>query len=414
MQADILTIGDEILIGQIVDTNSAWIATELNNRNITVRQITSVSDSQQHIESALFEAGNQADLVIITGGLGPTKDDITKQALCHYFNTKLVRNADVLQDISNFIERRYGNLNELNKQQADVPQRATVLRNEIGTAPGLWFEMKNTIYISLPGVPFEMKELMRKEVFPRIENGKTSAGKLIIHKTISTTGIPESTLAEMLEGWENSLSPVLNVAYLPSPGNNRIRLTATGKDKAELKLSIERAVEGLKKIVGSSIVSLDNKPIAEIIGRLLINNNQTVATAESCTGGNIAHLITSISGSSAYFRGGIVAYSNKIKEKQLNVEPEVIEINGAVSQEVVEQMAVNVRKIMQTTYGIAISGIAGPMGERPGKPVGTTWIALATKDNVITKKEVFGDNRERNILRASIAALNLLRVNISE
>ncbi len=414
MQSEIITIGDEILIGQIVDSNSAWIAAELNKLNISVHQITSVSDAHGHIIEALTNAGKYADLVIITGGLGPTKDDITKLALCDYFNTRLINHPLVLEDIKNLIEKRTGFLNELNRQQADVPESCTVLRNKIGTAPGLWFKKEKTIYVSLPGVPFEMKELMLNEVIPRLQTNLPNQQSSIIHKTIGTTGIAESTMAEMLHDWETNLPDVLKIAYLPSPGNNRIRISARGSSSELLENEIQKAVKGLQQILGVAIVDLDNLPIEVVVGKKLTDWQQTLATAESCTGGNIAHLITSIAGSSAYFKGAVVAYANETKQNVLNIEASVIEEFGAVSQQVVERMATNVRQLMQTTYGIATSGIAGPGGERPDKPVGTTWMAVATPEGVISQKIIFGENRQRNIQRASIAALNMLRINMKK
>lgn len=407
MKAQIITIGDEILIGQTVDTNSAWMANQLNLIGIDILKITSISDQKDEIIKALDNAKQDADLVLITGGLGPTDDDITKKTLAAYFNTALVQNIEVLRHIEQFVIKRKAFMNERNIRQADVPQNCKIIHNEIGTAPGMWFEQQGKIIISMPGVPFEMKRMMERTIIPDLEKRRDKAQ--IIHKVILTQGWPESKLAEHLEKWESQLPENISLAYLPSPGIIKLRLTAKGEDKGYLEKIIAEEVQKLETIIPQLICGYDAEKLEEIIGNLLMERNEIVSVAESCTGGNIAHLITSVSGSSAYFTGGVIAYSNKIKEKNLNVSKSNIDNYGAVSKQVVEEMAVGVRKLYRSDYAIATSGIAGPTGGTTDKPVGTTWIAVCSESKVMSKKFIFGDHRGRNIERASVTALNMLR-----
>lgn len=407
MKAEIITIGDEILIGQIVDTNSAWIAEQFNLNGIEIYQITSVHDDTEHIAEAMRIAEEKADLVILTGGLGPTKDDITKHALCDYFNTNLVFHEQTFENIKNRFKNRNIDLNKLNRDQAMLPGACTVLTNKVGSAPGMWFEKNDTIFVSVPGVPFEMKYLVENEILPRLRtNGKTKA---IFHKTVQTQGLPESMLAEKIENWETSLPENIKLAYLPNPMSVRLRLSAIGTDLEELKRLVGGEIEKLKQLIPDYIFGYDNATLGEITGRLLREKNLTIAVAESCTGGYISHLITSVPGSSEYFRGGVTAYSNEVKKSLLGVSELTLQKYGAVSSEVVREMALGVRKKLGADFAVATSGIAGPTGGTEEKPVGTVWIAIAGPENTITEKFIFGDNRERNIIRSGQTALQLLR-----
>ncbi|MCK5823158.1 MAG: competence/damage-inducible protein A [Bacteroidales bacterium] len=407
MKAEIVSIGDEILIGQILNTNSKWMAEQLNLIGINICQITSISDNKSHIIKALCEASNRADIILITGGLGPTKDDITKNALCEYFDTKLVFNQNVYRNIERFISKRDMDMNNLNKEQAEVPENCKIIPNKYGTAAGMWFEKNNKVYVSMPGVPFEMISMMNDDVISLIKNKFKTP--IIIHKTILTQGYPESELAEKLSDWEDNLPQNMSLAYLPSPKNLRLRLSVKGENSELLTKEIDTEIDKLKKQINSYIFGYDKETLQEVVGKLLILNNKTLASAESCTGGNIAQLITSVSESSKYFLGSVVAYSNKIKTSILNVNNNSIEKHGAVSKQVVCEMASGIINSFNSDYAIATSGIAGPSGGTEEKPVGTTWIAVASKDKIIAKKFLFGDNRERNITRASATALNMLR-----
>jgi nicotinamide-nucleotide amidase len=400
-----------LLIGQVIDTNSAFIARELNKIGISVFQITSVSDSRRHILAALEEASQRVSLVLVTGGLGPTRDDITKSVFAEYTGDRLVVHHETLQHIETMMAARNIAMNPLNVKQAEAPSRCTVIPNSCGTAPGMWFEKDGVVYISMPGVPFEMKTMMQDEVLPRLQQ-RFHCGN-ILHRTLLVTGIPESALALRIEDWENSLPPHIKLAYLPGGGMIRLRLSASGDDLQTLAAQTGKEIETLRLILGNHILSEADEQIEEIVARLLTEKRQTVATAESCTGGNIAHLLTSISGSSVYFKGSVVAYANEIKENILQVNPDDLQRYGAVSEQTVTQMAVNVRQLMDTDYGIATSGIAGPTGGTPDKPVGTVWIAVASASQTVAKLLHYGNNRENNIQRTSAAALNLLREIIS-
>jgi nicotinamide-nucleotide amidase len=407
MKAELITIGDEILIGQIVDTNSAWMGQQLNLLGIEVYQVTSVHDNHDHIMKALAEAEENADLVLITGGLGPTKDDITKHTLCEYFGTELVFHPEVLEHVRSLLSSRNVNINQLNTDQALLPASCTVLHNSAGTAAGMWFERNNTIFVSMPGVPFEMEAIMTEEVFPRLT--KLGITQSIVHKTVLTIGLPESMLAEKIEQWESALPYFIKLAYLPSPMMVRLRLSGYGTDQSELEAEIDRQVKKLLGIIPENVFGFDNDNLGLVIGRLLKESSRTLAVAESCTGGKIAHFITSNPGSSAYFKGGVVAYSNEIKNKLLDVSSEIIETFGAVSQQVAEAMARGAQKVLNSDYSVATTGIAGPDGGTEEKPVGTVWIAVAGPSGIISKKYIFRHNRERNIIRTTHTALNMLR-----
>jgi nicotinamide-nucleotide amidase len=410
MFADIITIGDEILIGQVVDTNSAWIAQQLNFSGVRVRQILSISDDKEQILSALLQATQHSDIVIITGGLGPTKDDKTKPALCEFFNTELVFNQDSFNNTSRIFSERKLQMTEENKKQAMLPASCIPLPNKIGTAWGMLFEKENKIVVSLPGVPYEMRFLVENYVLPFIKEKFNTPN--ICHKTIITQGIGESWLAERIEEWESALPENINLAYLPSPGMVRLRLSAAGENKEALKNEIELYVTKLKSIIPEYICSTEDETLQQIVGKILANNNLTLSIAESCTGGFISHLITSVSGSSKYFMGSVVSYANEVKINDLGVKVEHLISKGAVSKEVVEQMAKGCREKFNTDYSIAVSGVAGPTGGSADKPVGTVWIAVASKAKVISHKYLFGDNRERNIQKAALTALNMLRKEI--
>ena len=407
MKAEIITIGDEILIGQIVDTNSAWMAEQFNLYGIEIYQITSVHDNAEHIIEALKNAESKVDLVVMTGGLGPTKDDITKRTLCSFFETGLIVHQPTLEHISERFSKRGIDLNKLNRDQALVPENCTVLHNAAGTAPGLWIERNNTIFVSLPGVPFEMKYLIEYEVLPRlIQTGRTKA---IYHKTVLTHGLPESMLAEKIEKWELSLPENIKLAYLPSPMNVRLRLTAMGVEKRKLENQVEEEIEKLLEIIPENIFGFNNETMAEVIGRLLVQQGKTLAVAESCTGGFISHLITAVPGCSVWFKGSVTAYANETKENILGVKKELISDFGAVSEEVAKEMANGVLKVLNADFAISTTGIAGPDGGSEEKPVGTVWMAVAAKEGVNAFKFLFGDNRERNIQRSAQTALQMLR-----
>ena len=407
MHAEIITIGDEILIGQVIDTNSAWIAQKLNLIGFKVKQITSISDDREHILSALKEAESRAQLIIITGGLGPTKDDITKPALCDYFNSKLIFNEEAYHNIEKLFLPRNLVITEINRKQAELPHNCLPLKNTEGTAYGMWFEKNNKVFISMPGVPYEMKAMLAKEVIPGIKlHFKAPA---IVHRTVLTQGIGESYLSDMIAEWEEALPAYIKLAYLPSPGMVRLRLSATGEDKDALSKELDSHIKSLQKLIPKFIYGYDLEKLEEIIGKLLLARKATLSTAESCTGGYIAHLITSVPGSSGYFAGSVVSYSNLIKEQELGVSKKDLLEFGAVSQQVVEQMALGIKKKYKTDYAIATSGIAGPTGGTPEKPVGTVWIAIASPKGAVSRKLLLGQDRKRNIVMTAFAALNKLR-----
>lgn len=404
---EIITIGNEMLIGQVVDTNSAWMARALNKAGFQVVQITTVGDAQKAILESIDHAFKRAEIVLITGGIGPTKDDITKQTLCLYFNTHLIHNEEVEANIRALFSTRPQVLNELTMAQAKVPETATIIQNKRGTAPITWFENKGRILVSMPGVPAEMEEAMRSDIIPRLsDHFKTPS---LIHQTVLVVGIPESSLAIQLTDWENALPDFIKLAYLPSAGMVRLRLSGFLPDQQALDIAIENELQKLRSILGKAIFAeTDVLPEVEI-GRLLTEKGLWLATAESCTGGNIAHQLTTISGSSQFFKGSIVAYNNEVKIQQLGVKEDTLSQNGAVSLEVVQEMAAGVRKRLQSDIGVAVSGIAGPSGETEGKPVGTVWIAVCNDKKSITKRFQFGQQRIRNIEMATLMAFTLIK-----
>ncbi|MEN8124402.1 MAG: competence/damage-inducible protein A [Bacteroidota bacterium] len=413
MQAEIITIGDEILIGQITDTNSKWIAERLNEIGVSVYQITSIQDEKQHILKALAEAEENADIIILTGGLGPTKDDITKHTLVNYFGDELVMNENILKHIKNIFDRMNFPFTESDVQQAMLPKKATVLENEIGTAAGMWFNKNGKIFISLPGVPAEMKGLMQNKVLPKLQNSYHLP--YIVHKTVQTYGMNESNVAKRIESWEKDLPDFITLAFLPSYAKLRLRLSAKGEDKEFLEESIDKEIEKLQIIIGDIIVGLQENEIIEVIlNKKMSAKNLTLSTAESCTGGNIAKLITSIPGASNFFKGSIVAYSAKIKENILGIPSKTIQKYSVVSEQVAKEMALNCKKIFQSDYAIATTGNAGPTTDLTDKTVGVVFIAIATPDDVIVKEFNFGQPREKVILRSSSKALEMLKKEIDK
>jgi nicotinamide-nucleotide amidase len=407
MQAEIITIGDEILIGQIVDTNSKWIAEELNNIGISVYQITSIQDNKQHIINAVTQAQENVDIVIITGGLGPTKDDITKHTLTELFYDELQMNMEIQEHIKHLFAKIKYKYTNLDLQQALLPKNAIILQNNLGTASGMWFIQKNKHIISLPGVPNEMKGLMTANVIPKLQREFNLP--FIFHKTLITYGMGESNIAKRLEKFEDNLPQQISLAYLPSYRKTRLRLTAKGTDKKKLENIFNKVVKSLKKEVKDILIGSENNQAIEIeIGKLLTKKGLTIATAESCTGGNIAKLLTSIPGSSTYFIGSVVSYNARIKTDILKVSKKTIEKYSVVSEQVAKEMAENIRKIYKTDIAISVTGNAGPTTDNTDKTVGDVYIGIATKNKTIVKFYNFGQPRERVIEKASVKALELV------
>lgn len=406
MLAEIITIGDEILIGQIVDTNSAWMAKQLNLIGMKVKQVTSVSDDADHIIEALQLAEKRADVILITGGLGPTKDDITKITLARYFNMGFRRDEETLLHVEDIFSRLNRPMIDLNRKQADVPDRCTVIKNKNGTAPCMWFEEHGKIFVSMPGVPFEMMYLMDDEIIPRIK----TAFKLpvIYHKTILTANIGESFLATEIEEIEDSLPAHIKLAYLPRLGQVRLRLSSTGNDETLLKKEVEGYAQQIIARVKKFVIAEEDISLEKAILNFMAERKLTLSTAESCTGGYIAHLITQHPGCSAVFEGGAVTYSYDLKMSVLGVKQETLAKYGAVSEETVKEMASGAISHFKTDYAVAVSGIAGPDGGLPGKPVGTVWIAVASAHRVVAKLFTYGNKRIQNIERSAIAALSMI------
>jgi nicotinamide-nucleotide amidase len=409
MKAEIITIGDEILIGQILDTNSQFISQELNKIGVSVYQITSIQDDQQHILNALKEAQERVDIVIVTGGLGPTKDDITKKTIAHYFNdTEFIEYPEVIEHIQKLFAKINHPFKEIQRYQAQLPSKATLLMNHFGTAPGMWFFENNTVFISLPGVPYEMKGLMTTEVLPRIQ--KQFKLSFILHKTIMTYGQGESTIAEIIEDFENNLPSHIKLAYLPSFGRVRLRLSAKGENKEQLENELTTKIEEIYQLIPDIITGLDDESSLEkTIGDLLIKNGKTICTAESLTGGKIAATLVSIAGSSAYYKGSFVAYSAETKINLLGVLPETIHKNTVVSKEVALEMATNAREKFKTNYAIAVTGNAGPTTDHNDKSVGLVFIALVSDEKAIVEEFNFGEPREKVINRTVSKSLEILR-----
>lgn len=406
MKVEIITIGDEILIGQIVDTNSAWMCKELTKNGFQVVAVTSVGDCKKSIIKSVDIAKTRADVILLTGGVGPTNDDITKSTLCEYFQTKMVFNNDVFENISQLFAKKNFAMNELTKAQAFVPENSTVINNKVGTAPILWFEHNGFILVSMPGVPFEMRDAMQYEIIPRLKN--IFSVNDYLRKSFLVAGVTESALSISLQSFEESLPEGFSLAYLPTYGYVYLRLSALG---IKHKDTLEQQGEKLKNALGELLIAETDKPLEFVLGELLTKNNYTVSTAESCSGGNIAKRIVSLAGASTYFKGSIVSYSNEIKNELLHVDKEILVAKGAVSEEVVIEMAINVSEIMKTDCAISVSGIAGPDGGTPEKPVGTVWICTKTPDSIVAKKYNFGTSRNENIQRTTnIALLQLIKM----
>ncbi|MCW3087131.1 MAG: CinA family nicotinamide mononucleotide deamidase-related protein [Sediminibacterium sp.] len=411
--ASIITIGDELLIGQVIDTNSSWMAQELNKIGISVKHRVAVGDSREDILQALDEESKHASIILITGGLGPTADDITKPLLCEYFGGTMVMHQPTLEHVTQIFERVLKRpMIERNTRQAEVPDVCTVLKNERGTAPGMLFKKDGKVFVALPGVPHEMMWIMTHQFLPLIPDLFDTG--FIEHRTLLTAGIGEAFLADMIQELEEALPPHLKLAYLPNYGMVRLRLTGFGTDRFVLAQEIDQRFGLLKEKVREFLVTDEDIPMELVVGKLLKAKGKTLATAESCTGGYIAHLLTAHPGSSAYFTGSVISYDNRIKEKILKVSPETLQSAGAVSEATVQQMARSVLEIMDTDYAIAVSGIMGPDGGTTFKPVGMVWVAVGSKDRIVTKQFNFRFDRRRNIELTATNALNLLRIFVTD
>lgn len=410
IRAEILTIGDEILFGQITDTNTQWIGSQLTDIGIRPVRKTSVGDNKADILDAFSAASQRVNVIIVTGGLGPTRDDITKHTFCEYFGTELEINQEALELITAFFAKRGRAMTELNIQQAALPKNCTYIPNLWGTAPGMWFEKDEVIYVSLPGVPYEMKSLMEFEILPRLKSRFVS--NIIQHKSVRTIGIGESFLAETIAPWEDALPEHIKLAYLPHFGQVKLRLTGTGTDQALLDADLAEQVASLMPYIEEWVFGFDTDELETVVGSLLVQHNATVGTAESCTGGFVANQITSVPGASQYFQGSVVSYSNEVKMNVLGVLSQTLEAFGAVSEQTAREMAEGARKVLNTTFAISTTGIAGPDGGTAEKPVGTVWIACATPEETFTQLLTLRNNRKINIELTASYALNLLRKTI--
>ncbi len=410
MNIILINIGDELLIGQVVNTNASRMSAYLNEHGMAVRKVLTVADDEREILSALTSSIAEADAVIITGGLGPTKDDITKAVLCRFFDTELQLHEPSLRAVEAYFASRGYALSDTNRHQAELPACCVPLSNRWGTAPGMWFEREGRIVVSLPGVPFEMRGLMREEVVPRLQ--QHFSVEQILHKNILTFGIGESYLSDKIETWELALPTNVRLAYLPADGIVRLRLSARGDDMAVLKKTLNEEIEKLRALIGEYIFGYDDDTLEQVVGRLLAESGKTLSTVESCTGGLIAHKLTSVAGASAYYKGGVVAYANEAKEQFVGVCPETLAEHGAVSRATAEQMAVGCRERFATDFAVATTGIAGPSGGTAEKPVGTVWIAIADATGVEAQCFQFGNDRQRTVVRAANQALRWLQTKI--
>ncbi|MFN3998167.1 competence/damage-inducible protein A [Algoriphagus sp.] len=412
VKAEIIAIGDELLYGQIVDTNSHWISQELDLMGVKVVRKTTVGDNRTDILSAFGEAEKRADIVLITGGLGPTQDDLTKPLLAEYFGCDIVEVPAAVEAVTSFFKKRGREMTPLNILQGHLPSCCTYVPNEVGTAPGMWFEQNGAFWMSMPGVPHEMKKLMKDFVLPKLPSLFTLP--IIFHKVIKTVGIGESWLADLIKDWENSLPEHIRLAYLPSLGHVKLRLTGFGDDKSKLEREIDHLIDVILPTIGKYVYGYNEESLETAIGKLLKQNGKTVALAESCSGGYISHLITSIPGSSHYFQGGVIPYQNQFKEKVLGVKSETLRKHGAVSEETVLEMAKGVRTLFNSDFGLSSSGIAGPEGGSEEKPVGTVWISCAGESINESKKLQLTQDRILNIQLTGVAVLNLLRICINQ
>ncbi|MEM8893059.1 MAG: competence/damage-inducible protein A, partial [Bacteroidota bacterium] len=405
--AEIITIGDEILYGQILDTNAKWMSETLNEAGVKTIRRTTIGDREDEILGALAEAEARVDIILITGGLGPTKDDLTKPCLARYFNSEMALHEEALQDVIRIFESKGRELTEVNRLQAVLPTTCEKITNAVGTAPGMWFEREGTVFVSMPGVPYEMKMMMTDHITPKLRD--TFDMPVIYHKLIKTIGIGESWLAEIIDDWADNLPENMSLAYLPSLAQVKLRITALGGDREELEREVARQVELVKPLISQYIFGYDQDTIESVMGHRLKEEGLTISTAESCSGGYLAHMITSVPGSSTYFIGSMVSYHNDIKTDQLGVNPQTIEAHGAVSEQTVLEMASNIRKKFGTDIGLATSGVAGPGGGSEEKPVGTVWIAYADEEGAIARKLQLGTQRNLNIQLSALHSLNFLR-----
>jgi nicotinamide-nucleotide amidase len=410
MEAEIISIGDELLIGQVINTNASWMAQRLAENGIRVRNMVVVPDEAEDIRKAVDVAFGRSDVILVTGGLGPTKDDITKKVLCDYFGTRLVFHQPSFDNILRLFPTRASNLSPANRQQADIPENCTPVMNQFGTAPGMIFRKEGRILVSMPGVPFEMEAMMNNDVIPMLK--KSANSDVMVCKTLLTQGVGESYLSELIAVWEESLPENMKLAYLPQPGIVRLRLNAYGDNRETLQEQIDSQSAKLVEIIPDLIFGYGDDTMEAVAGKLLRERGKSLSTAESCTGGYLAHLITSVPGSSDYYRGSVIAYANDIKIALLGVSEESLARHGAVSEEVVREMALGAIKRFDTDYAISTSGVAGPDGGTPEKPVGTVWVAVASRVGVTTKLFRLGDHRGRNIRRATLSALNMLRLEL--
>ncbi|MBM3169112.1 MAG: competence/damage-inducible protein A [Bacteroidetes bacterium] len=410
--AEIIAIGDELLYGQIMDTNSHWISQELDAIGVRVVRKTTVGDNRNDILAAFEAASQRAHLILITGGLGPTQDDLTKPLLAEYFGCEIVEVPEAVAAVSQYFTRRGREMTPLNILQGHLPSCCTYVPNEVGTAPGMWFEQKGCYWMSMPGVPHEMKKLIKDFVLPKLST--VFELPVIYHKLIKTVGIGESLLADLIKDWENALPSHIRLAYLPSLGHVKLRLTAFGENKAHLRQEVEQQIQAVLPSISSYIYGYNEDTLEAVVGKLLKQVGQTVAVAESCSGGFISHTLTTVPGSSAYFKGAVVPYQNEGKKSILGVSPETLQQHGAVSEQTVREMASGVRTLFGAHFGLASSGIAGPDGGTPEKPVGTVWIACAGEGFVETKMLQLTQDRMINIQLTGVAVMNLLRICISK
>lgn len=410
IKAEILAIGDELLYGQTLDTNSHYISAEMDKIGVRVIRRTTVGDNEGDIMKAFAEAESRADIILISGGLGPTSDDLTKPCLAKHFGCAIKMNEEALKEVAEFFHRRGRELTELNRQQAELPECCEKISNPLGTAPGMWFDRNDKIFVSMPGVPHEMVHMMQTEVIPRIRRKFTLP--VIVHQMIRTAGIGESFLADKIASWERSLPPHIRLAYLPNEGGVKLRLTAIGEDEEKIRKEFAALRDSILPLAGQYIFGFSDEPLEVVLGKLLIEKGLTLSAAESCTGGHVSHTITSVPGSSAYFLGSIVAYANEVKVKALGVSPETLARHGAVSEQTVMEMASGVRQRFGTDIGVATSGVAGPGGGTPEKPVGTIWIACADHNDVQARKLQLASERLVNIKLTTTAVLNMVRLRI--
>jgi nicotinamide-nucleotide amidase len=411
-KAEIITIGDEILYGQTLDTNSYWMSGVLDQAGISVIRKTCVGDQKEEILTSISEAEGRADIILITGGLGPTSDDITKQTLVEYFDTRLIPNPKILEHIKSIFSRADREMSDLNIAQADLPENCTPIPNPLGTAAGMWFERHGKIFVSMPGVPYEMKRMMTDSVIPMLIDKKVE--DVVHHRMIRTIGVPESQLADLIKPWEDELPQDIKLAYLPTMGTVKLRLTTKGSDLPAMKKKVQAQIDKILPLIGKNVYGFDEEEIEEAIGRMLKERGLKLAIAESCTGGFLSHKITSVAGSSAWFNGSFVPYSNELKNEQLKVSKEILQKDGAVSESVVLALAKNVKEAFNADVAVSISGIAGPGGGTVEKPVGTVWIGYADEHKVMAKKFQFTMNRNLNIKFSAMAALNMIRINLDK